>query len=151
MGPVLGALLASGFYKFIKMLEYQTANPGQDTDEKEDPIFNPDRATDSSSIDFTPAEAPVVPNRRPDSFGGFTDENVNNGDIQPAPFRNSSSSGEGQPSGPSGSKGNREGSDSTSWPRAESFGHIYIDPSGSYQSAPDAEAARYVPRTAGRS
>ncbi|KAA8575945.1 hypothetical protein EYC84_006110 [Monilinia fructicola] len=30
VGPILGAILASGFYKFIKMLEYETANPGQD-------------------------------------------------------------------------------------------------------------------------
>ena len=27
--------MASGFYKFIKMLEYETANPGQDEDEEE--------------------------------------------------------------------------------------------------------------------
>ena len=30
VGPILGSLLASGFYLFIKMLEYETANPGQD-------------------------------------------------------------------------------------------------------------------------
>ncbi|KAI1145678.1 aquaporin-like protein [Nemania diffusa] len=32
IGPILGALIASGFYKFIKVLEYETANPGQDDD-----------------------------------------------------------------------------------------------------------------------
>jgi aquaporin rerated protein, other eukaryote len=32
VGPTLGAILASGFYKFIKVLEYETANPAQDTD-----------------------------------------------------------------------------------------------------------------------
>ncbi|KAI9819115.1 MAG: hypothetical protein M1827_007271 [Pycnora praestabilis] len=42
LGPALGALIASGFYKFIKMLEYETANPGQDLDEKEAEVFNPD-------------------------------------------------------------------------------------------------------------
>ncbi|KAJ8058660.1 hypothetical protein OCU04_012835 [Sclerotinia nivalis] len=30
LGPFLGAILASAFYKFIKVLEYETANPGQD-------------------------------------------------------------------------------------------------------------------------
>jgi aquaporin related protein len=40
-GPILGALLASGFYKFIKMLEYETANPGQDA-AKPGEHFNPD-------------------------------------------------------------------------------------------------------------
>ncbi|KAL9124845.1 MAG: hypothetical protein Q9217_005878 [Psora testacea] len=42
IGPLFGALLASGFYKFIKVLEYETANPGQDFDEKEHQAFNPD-------------------------------------------------------------------------------------------------------------
>ena len=32
VGPLLGAAIAAGFYKFIKMLEYETANPGQDDD-----------------------------------------------------------------------------------------------------------------------
>ncbi|KZM22405.1 Aquaporin-1 [Ascochyta rabiei] len=32
LGPILGAILAAGFYKFIKILEYETANPGQDSD-----------------------------------------------------------------------------------------------------------------------
>lgn len=32
VGPILGAIVAAGFYKFIKMLEYETANPGQDND-----------------------------------------------------------------------------------------------------------------------
>ncbi|KAG7007658.1 hypothetical protein G7Y79_00008g022960 [Physcia stellaris] len=35
VGPILGALLATGFYKFIKILEYETANPGQDSDDLE--------------------------------------------------------------------------------------------------------------------
>lgn len=30
VGPLLGALLSAGFFKFIKMLEYETANPDQD-------------------------------------------------------------------------------------------------------------------------
>ena len=29
---MLGAIVAAGFYKFIKILEYETANPGQDND-----------------------------------------------------------------------------------------------------------------------
>lgn len=32
VGPILGAILAAGFYKFIKVLEYETVNPGQDDD-----------------------------------------------------------------------------------------------------------------------
>ncbi|KAF2709975.1 aquaporin-like protein [Pleomassaria siparia CBS 279.74] len=32
-GPILGAAVAAGFYKFIKILEYETANPDQDAQE----------------------------------------------------------------------------------------------------------------------
>lgn len=42
VGPCLGALIASGFYWFIKSLEYEGANPGQDFDDLEASAFNPD-------------------------------------------------------------------------------------------------------------
>ncbi|KAF3935181.1 Aquaporin-4 [Dactylellina cionopaga] len=32
IGPFLGSILATAFYKFIKILEYETANPYQDAD-----------------------------------------------------------------------------------------------------------------------
>ncbi|KAF3902053.1 Aquaporin-2 [Arthrobotrys entomopaga] len=32
IGPLLGALLAAGFYRLLKFLQYETANPGQDVD-----------------------------------------------------------------------------------------------------------------------
>jgi len=35
VGPAIGAVLAVVFYKFIKMLEYEMANPDQDADEKD--------------------------------------------------------------------------------------------------------------------
>ena len=35
LGPILGSIVAAGFYKFIKALEYETANPDQDTDHDE--------------------------------------------------------------------------------------------------------------------
>jgi aquaporin related protein len=37
VGPILGSLIAVFFYKFIKMLEYEMANPGQDGDDQNDP------------------------------------------------------------------------------------------------------------------
>ena len=37
---MLGTCIAVFFYKFIKMLEYEMANPGQDGDEKNDPTQN---------------------------------------------------------------------------------------------------------------
>ena len=32
VGPPLGAILAVGFYSFVKMMRYEEANPGQDGD-----------------------------------------------------------------------------------------------------------------------
>jgi aquaporin related protein len=37
VGPFIGTLIAVFFYKFIKILEYEMANPGQDGDDKNDP------------------------------------------------------------------------------------------------------------------
>ena len=36
----MGSLIAVFFYKFIKMLEYEMANPGQDGDLENDPTKN---------------------------------------------------------------------------------------------------------------
>lgn len=41
LGPILRALLASGFYMFIKALEYETVNPGQDSSGEEGRAFDP--------------------------------------------------------------------------------------------------------------
>ncbi|EOD50386.1 putative mip family channel protein [Neofusicoccum parvum UCRNP2] len=41
LGPAIGCLFAIGFYKFIKILEYEMANPGQDGDDTNDPTKNP--------------------------------------------------------------------------------------------------------------
>ncbi|KAL8835053.1 MAG: hypothetical protein Q9170_003482 [Blastenia crenularia] len=53
IGPILGALLASGFYKFIKMLEYETANPGQDFDDTEQAFFDPSTDTSRPIVNLT--------------------------------------------------------------------------------------------------
>ena len=41
IGPALGALLASGFYMFIKALEYETVNPEADATGNERRVFDP--------------------------------------------------------------------------------------------------------------
>jgi aquaporin rerated protein, other eukaryote len=41
VGPLLGSLLAFGFYRLLKLLIYETANPGQDFDEREARVFSP--------------------------------------------------------------------------------------------------------------
>jgi aquaporin rerated protein, other eukaryote len=40
IGPALGSLVAVVFYRILKILEYETANPGQDFDEQEAEAFH---------------------------------------------------------------------------------------------------------------
>jgi hypothetical protein len=40
VGPIIGSLIAVFFSKFIKMLKYEMANPGQDRDDRSDPTKN---------------------------------------------------------------------------------------------------------------
>ncbi|KAL8719538.1 MAG: hypothetical protein Q9225_003459 [Loekoesia sp. 1 TL-2023] len=56
IGPILGAFLASGFYKFIRMLEYEAANPGQDFDDKEQTFLDPSQGTSRPIINFATTE-----------------------------------------------------------------------------------------------
>ena len=82
VGPLLGSLLAAGFYKLIKMLEYETANPGQDFDENETKIFDPERDVDRPIVNLV---APSNPNTSPaaqsrpnsgDTLGGYRREEI---------------------------------------------------------------------------
>ncbi|KAH7320070.1 aquaporin-like protein [Stachybotrys elegans] len=43
VGPLTGSLLAVVFYRFIKTLEYEMANPGADGDPVNDPTKNPEK------------------------------------------------------------------------------------------------------------
>jgi aquaporin related protein len=38
VGPACGAIVAVVFYQFIKILEYEVANPGQDDDDKDQEV-----------------------------------------------------------------------------------------------------------------
>jgi aquaporin related protein len=40
-GPMMGTLLAFGMYRIVKLVEYQTVNPGQDFDDHEAALFHP--------------------------------------------------------------------------------------------------------------
>ena len=54
VGPILGSLVASGFYKFIKALEYETANPGQDFDDREAEVFDPEKDMTRPNVAINP-------------------------------------------------------------------------------------------------
>ena len=49
VGPFVGALIAVIFYKFIKTLEYEMANPGADGDPLNDPTQNPEKLAELKS------------------------------------------------------------------------------------------------------
>ncbi|KAK6210856.1 hypothetical protein LQW54_005731 [Pestalotiopsis sp. IQ-011] len=50
IGPIMGALLAVVFYRFIKTLEYEMANPGADGDVANDPTVNPEKRAEIMSL-----------------------------------------------------------------------------------------------------
>lgn len=65
VGPGIGSLIAAGFYHLINLLEYETANPGQDFNEKEMErfVFDEEAAHTGAHIvrpDATDVLAPIV-------------------------------------------------------------------------------------------
>lgn len=72
IGPLLGSLLASGFYKFIKMLEYETANPGQDFDENETQLFDPEKDVNRPMVNFAAPSESSEPNIKSRPISGDT-------------------------------------------------------------------------------
>ncbi len=83
VGPLLGSLLAAGFYKLIKGLEYETANPGQDFDENETKIFDPERDVDRPMVNLVATNEttcqPVSDPSRPisgDTLGRYEREDI---------------------------------------------------------------------------
>ena len=72
IGPLLGSLLASGFYKFIKMLEYETANPGQDFDENETQLFDPEKDVNRPMVNFAAPSESSEPNAKSRPISGDT-------------------------------------------------------------------------------
>ena len=57
LGPFLGSLLAVLFYRLIKVLEYETANPGQDFNKQEAEVFEFDEDNAISGADVLPPTA----------------------------------------------------------------------------------------------
>lgn len=150
IGPLLGSLLASGFYMFIKMLEYETANPGQDLDDKEAQVFNPEVSTERPNVSL---HADHV--ARPD------------GQVQLA-ADGRQGRGAGTGTGGDGTHGqprahahsNSRGRSDRVDQRRRSREHAYYTSEGpvnypprsshdSYRRGPDVESGRYMPHSAG--
>lgn len=73
LGPILGAIVAAGFYKFIKILEYETANPDQDAAER----MVLEKKKISNVIDHSGEGGPMSPASTHSShtYGDFADRN----------------------------------------------------------------------------
>ncbi|KAF2085440.1 aquaporin-like protein [Saccharata proteae CBS 121410] len=67
VGPFMGVVFAIAFYKFIKVLEYEMANPGQDGDDENDPTKNPNHEVREKQRETT---AKVLASLGFDSLGG---------------------------------------------------------------------------------
>ncbi|QIX01521.1 hypothetical protein AMS68_007038 [Peltaster fructicola] len=69
LGPALGTVLAVTFYLFVKRLEYQTANPGQDFNEKEAENFTFDEENAVTAADVARPAEDLQLNQIPDTAG----------------------------------------------------------------------------------
>ena len=132
------------------MLEYETANPGQDMDEREMLDLSTNQNNSTPMVSFAAAEPPVIASQARYSSSGYTDTNCSSTDANGVLDRYSATNTAGQINGQSATAkvGTRA---SAVIPGEEPMGHIYIESSRSYQREPDGEGTKYVPRTAGRS
>ncbi|KAL8731251.1 MAG: hypothetical protein Q9181_004351 [Wetmoreana brouardii] len=140
LGPFLGALLASGFFKFIKMLEYETANPGQDFDDRERDFFDPSNNTSRPIVYLARDGSALVEEGEDSSPDGLPDlENPGPELQQPPPVDERERNGTKGGSGKGVTNSNRGFADdeaTTSETR--------------YKQGPDAEAGKATPRETGR-
>jgi len=70
VGPALGSILAVIFYRVIKMLEYETANPGQDFDAHEADAFSFDEENAATASDVMPPNGDVMRMKSNSNFSG---------------------------------------------------------------------------------
>ncbi|KAL8683423.1 MAG: hypothetical protein Q9186_000576 [Xanthomendoza sp. 1 TL-2023] len=137
LGPILGALLAAGFYKLIKTLDFETANPGQDFDDRERDFFDPSKDT----------TRPIV-NLAPDG-SAFINEGDNGLDSDLPDVDNPGPELEHPP------PPERRGRQSQVTSAAKSGRETFRDDEASeseirYQKGPEAETGRATPRESGR-
>ncbi|KAI0130551.1 aquaporin [Xylariales sp. AK1849] len=62
VGPILGSLVATGFYLLVKALEYETVNPEQDTDGETHLTFDPETGIENKMV-----QSPINENHNRDS------------------------------------------------------------------------------------
>ncbi|KAL8913562.1 MAG: hypothetical protein Q9171_001646 [Xanthocarpia ochracea] len=126
------------------MLEYETANPGQDFDDKEQDFFDPSKGTNRPIVNLAPDGSAYMEeeNNRPDS--GLPDVSSPGPELKHPPSPES----RGRQPHNSAMKGGRAGN-------AADQHDDYVNDEASrpelrYQRGPDAEMGKATPRDSGR-
>jgi aquaporin related protein len=142
LGPILGSVLASGFYKFIKMLEYETANPGQDFDKVEQANFDPNAHKSAPIVNYRPNEdAEQEKNGEPETLSNHTEatDYYDPDGVTPSP--DSRVSGIGAHSAIKGKmKGSRTAAGHS--PARNGLKTEAVDATNTYTAGPSAESGR---------
>lgn len=89
LGPALGTLLAVGFYHFVKTLEYETANPGQDFNEHEAEQFHFDEEHARADDIVRPNAAAITNSRDAGQVPGYGGRARGDGTHSSASYGNS--------------------------------------------------------------
>ncbi|KAI4182816.1 MAG: hypothetical protein LQ346_006471 [Caloplaca aetnensis] len=143
IGPILGSLIASGFYKFIKMLEYETAKPDRGFNDKEQETFDPSKHTSEPVVDFT-SNGPAYTTDGARLFAHLPHPECQAPHLRQRP-------GSEQSSEPPQSTAMRGGRGEVAFGGHGGFVSVEMPQSDlQYQRRPGAEAGRIMPREAGR-
>ncbi len=132
--------MASGFYKFLQGLEYETANPGQDFDENETQLFDPEKDVNRPIVNVAAGEAVADPQAQSRPISGDTMTNHLSQE-QNHSAKLSASSSYGQANHLSAANGGRRGSSLA--PGSETPHNLHGEPSTMYRDAPDVESGRH--------
>ena len=137
---MLGSLLATGFYKFLQGLEYETANPGQDFDENETQLFDPDKDINRPIVNVAASEAVADPLGRSRPISGDTMTN-HLGQEPDRSVEQSASNSHGQPTNVSAVNVGTKGSSLA--PGGNTMNYADGKPSKMYRDAPDVESGKH--------
>ncbi|TKA74683.1 hypothetical protein B0A55_04714, partial [Friedmanniomyces simplex] len=155
LGPFLGALLAVGFYRFVKALEYETANPGQDFNEKEAEVFQFDEENAATGADVA---RPVVAIGNPEYVAnetGLHPTGSHDSAASPPGSSSSATAANRVPTTMAGPNGNGSGRVAPLAPTATTAGPSVSPtdklraPDASYRDGPAAEAGAQQPNLGG--
>lgn len=140
------------------MLEYETANPGQDLDDKEAQVFNPEVSTERPNVSAAPvdyhaqADGKIQPagDRQNSRDQGSRDQGSKDQGRNAMPREDRSHSQATNAAQPDRSRHGRRSRDNTHPAADGTADYNYRSSHDSYRRGPDVESGRYASRSAGR-